>query len=328
MDCLRGFLLFHAILCIAFWVSRSRAESLNTSTILPARALDLLLQKYAYGAFVHPRNEIQFDAQIPSNFTGVKLAAVRLRSGRLRTGGIKYREFKIPTGLVEQPHVKRLVLVYQNLGNWSSSYYDLPAGYHFLTPVLGLLAYDGDNLSATNLRELHINASHEPILIRFSGVKTATGRGHDQKCVRFGLNGVAEFTDMVSRHVCATSTHGHFSIVVNSTRKAPEERLPPSPPLPPIPPRGDGHFRSEDDQKANSRPWKFAWVLGGVLLGVAALVLAMTWAVRRLQKQRITEMEQEAETGEALRKATVGKSVLPMATGIRTQPVLENEYVP
>ncbi|XP_068669447.1 uncharacterized protein [Aristolochia californica] len=315
MDYSHVLVLFPSVLFMVVRFSKCSAASLNTST-LPAKALDLLLQQYAYGAFVHPRNEVQFDAQIPSNFSGVKLAAMRLRSGRLRSRGIKYKEFRIPAGLVEQPHVKRLVLVYQNLGNWSSSYYHLP-GYHFLTPVLGLLAYDGDNLSTINLRELQINASHKPILIRFSAVKTATGR-ENHKCVRFGLNGVTEFTDTVSRHVCASSSHGHFSIVVNSTTKPPEGK-----PLPP-----PGHQRLRSEEKENSRPWKFAWVLGGVLLGMAALVLAMTWAVRRKQNKRITEMEQEADTGEALRKAIVGKSVLPMATGIRTQPILENEYVP
>jgi hypothetical protein len=48
---------------------------------------------------------------------------MRLKSGSLRTRGVQnYKEFHIPIGVIEKPYVKRLVLVYQNLGIFSVLY--------------------------------------------------------------------------------------------------------------------------------------------------------------------------------------------------------------
>nr|CAD1817451.1 unnamed protein product [Ananas comosus var. bracteatus] len=129
----------------------------------PARSLDALLQDYAFRSFHHPHTGIIYDGTVPNNLTGIKIAASRLRNGSLKKRGFaNYKEFTIPTGIVVRPYVRRLVLVYQNLGNWSSFYYPLP-GYTYLAPVLGLLAYDAANLSATHLPELDIVASNSPI---------------------------------------------------------------------------------------------------------------------------------------------------------------------
>ncbi|TXG65781.1 hypothetical protein EZV62_007056 [Acer yangbiense] len=74
------------------------------------------------------RGQGVYNGYVPSNLTGMKIAAMRLRSGSLRTRGVKiYKEFGIPIGVTES-YVERLVLVYQNLGNWSKTYYPLP-GY-------------------------------------------------------------------------------------------------------------------------------------------------------------------------------------------------------
>ncbi|KAM0012320.1 hypothetical protein Hdeb2414_s0006g00209681 [Helianthus debilis subsp. tardiflorus] len=106
----------------------------------PARALDATLQDYAYRAFVHPRSGIPFDGVVPSYLTGIEISAMRLRSGSLYRRGVEsFKKFVIPVVLREQPYVERLVLVYQNLGNWSTTYYSLP-GYIYLAPILGLLA--------------------------------------------------------------------------------------------------------------------------------------------------------------------------------------------
>lgn len=81
-----------------------------------APALDALLQDYVYRAFVHPRTGVVFDGTVPLNLTGIKVSGMRLRSGSLFKRGVhSYKEFGIPKGVVIQPHVKRLVLVYQNL---------------------------------------------------------------------------------------------------------------------------------------------------------------------------------------------------------------------
>ncbi|KAG2686246.1 hypothetical protein I3760_10G167200 [Carya illinoinensis] len=192
-----------------------RAQSTYGSSRSAARALDVLLQDYAYRAFVHPKTGIPYDGIVPSNFTGIKITAVRFRSGSLHRRGFKmYKEFRIPIGVIEQPYVKRLVLVYQNLGNWSMVYYPLP-GYTYLTPVLGLLAYSASNLSATGLPELNVTATGDPILIRFPDVKSPP-HGAVTKCVLFDLHGYHNFSNVASGNTCSTIQQGHFSIVVES----------------------------------------------------------------------------------------------------------------
>ncbi|GAU18607.1 hypothetical protein TSUD_124380 [Trifolium subterraneum] len=140
---------------------------------ISSRALDSVLQVYAFKAFSRPKTGVPYDAQLPHNLIGIKVSALRLRSGSLRTRGVQtYKEFQIPTGVVEQPYVERLVLVHHNLGNWSEKFYPLP-GYTYLAPVLGLLSYSGVDLSAVELPELDIRASDKPILIKFNDVKSA-----------------------------------------------------------------------------------------------------------------------------------------------------------
>ncbi|CAA6654574.1 unnamed protein product [Spirodela intermedia] len=147
---------------------------------------------------------------------------MRLRSGSFRFRGYKsFNEFEIP----------RLALVYQNLGNLSSLYYRLP-GYTLVAPVLGLLAYDATNLSATNLPELDMAASLEPISVRFGGISRPSGI--TAKCVVFNLDGSIGLNDSTPDNVCKTYRQGHFSIVVDSADLAPS----PSPSL--TPPRSKG----------------------------------------------------------------------------------------
>lgn len=106
-----------SLLTLILWLPRFNAQSTNS-----ARALDALLQDYAYRAFVLPRTGIPYDGIVPSNLTGIKIAAMRLRSGSLKSRGVRmYKEFGIPEGVVVRPYVERVVLVYQNLGNWSGT---------------------------------------------------------------------------------------------------------------------------------------------------------------------------------------------------------------
>ncbi|KAI9185360.1 hypothetical protein LWI28_006516 [Acer negundo] len=223
----------------------------QSDTKTSARALDALLQDYAYRAFVRPRTGIVYNGSVPSNLTGMKIAAMRLRSGSLRTRGVKiYKEFGIPIGVTESPYVERLVLVYQNFGNWSKTYYPLP-GYTYLSPVLGLLAYDASNLTATNLPELEIRASGDPLTITFQDMMSAPA-GSVAKCVWFDLHGLTNFSNVTSGNTCSTTEQGHFSIVVESVALSPS----PSP--------------RREKKKSNSKVWIIA---GPVLGGLALLVL-------------------------------------------------------
>ncbi|KAK0602949.1 hypothetical protein LWI29_038456 [Acer saccharum] len=238
-----------------------------------ARALDALLQDYAYRAFVHPRTGIVYNGVVPSNLTGMKIAAMRLRSGSLRTRGVKmYKEFGIPIGVTESSYVERLVLVYQNLGNWSKTYYPLP-GYTYLSPVLGLLAYDASNLTTTNLPELEIRASGDPISITFQDMMSAPA-GSVAKCVLFDLHGLTKFSNATSSNTCSTTEQGHFSIVVESAAPSPSTS-----------PR-------REKMKSNS---KVGPVLGGlVALLVLLAFLVLLWLLKYKHRKKA------ADVGEAL----------------------------
>ncbi|XP_042446503.1 uncharacterized protein LOC122031452 [Zingiber officinale] len=286
-----------------------------------ASSLNTLLQDYAYRALVRPITGVTYNGTLPMNLTGMRIAAVRLRSGSLRRKGISYKEFQIPLGLIVQPYVERLVLVYHNLGNWSSFYYPLP-GYTYLTPVLGLLAYDATNLSAINLPELSIVVSGLFISINFTSV-TPVRSGAIARCVWFGVNGTSNFQELVSSNTCSSIYGlGHFSIVVDSSEIAPSE----APSLLPGP--GPGPVPSPSGSKnSNSKAWR---IVGGVVGGLVALVVLTLFVYcihRARKKKKMVQLEQHADAGVPLQTARIGNTPIPVASGTRTQPLLENELV-
>ncbi|CAL5192513.1 unnamed protein product [Lathyrus oleraceus] len=289
-------------------LSHVRAQSSSNSE---AKALDVVLQQYAYKSLVNPKTGTIYNAtQLPSNLSGVKVSALRLRSGSLRRKGFHmFNEFDIPNGLIVKPYVERLVFVYQNLGNWSNKYYPLP-NYTYLTPVLGLLAYDALNLSATNLPELEINPSGDPISVKFQDVKSPP-HGSVAKCVWFDLKGDSNFSNVKGGNTCSTSQQGHFSIVVVKS----------SVPLGP-------KDRGEGEKKSNKKVWI---IVGSVVGGLVLLVLFSFLALcinNYKQKKKMQGMERAADSGETLQMASVGDTKAPAATVTRTQPTLEHEYAP
>jgi hypothetical protein len=299
-------------------LATSSGVAAQSQPLSPARILDSTLQDYAYRAFVRPRTGIVYNATLPSNLTGIAVSAVRLRSGSLRRKGFAdYLEFGIPTGVVVQPHVERVVLVYHNLGNSSDRYYPLP-GYTYLAPVLGLLVYDAANLSAAGLQELNIVASGSPISVTFSDVRAVPAGSTAPRCVAFDLNGVPQFRDLEATNVCSTFRQGHISIVVNSSEIAPA----PSPSgtiSPPIPTEG-GH------KKGSSKVWKIAVSVVGAAVALGLLAAVLLCLVRYKRDKKLEVMERNAEVGETLRMAQVGRTQAPVALGTRTQPVIENDY--
>ncbi|KAK7287049.1 hypothetical protein RIF29_00038 [Crotalaria pallida] len=279
-----------------------------------SQQLDALLQQYAYKALVNPTTGTIYNAtqQLPSNLIGIKVAALRLRSGSLRRKGHKmYNEFSIPKGLIETPYVERLVLVYQNLGNLSTRYYYPLLNYTYLTPILGLIAYDGSNLSATNLQVLHINATHDPIIVKFHDVKSPP-KGTMAKCVWFDLNGASNFSNVIKGNTCHASQQGHFSIVVNSNATSP---------------KGGGGV--ENKSEISNKVWIIIIVIVSVVGGIALVVvlsLLVLWMKKFKQKKRMQKMEKAADVGEPLHMTSVGYTKAPAATVTRTQPTLEHEY--
>ncbi|XP_076908533.1 uncharacterized protein LOC143565452 [Bidens hawaiensis] len=196
------------------------SQSLNIPGIEPARILDALLQDYAYRAFILPKSD---NATVPNNLTGIQTSALSLTHATLFAKGVPvYKEFNIPTGIITQPSVQQLVLVYQNLGNQSTKYYPLP-GYEYLAPVLGLLAYNASDQLPKTRPELEIQASGEPIYIDFGPVKP-TPHGSNPICVWVDLHGQANFTNVRSGNRCLAFKHGHFSIVAKSESTQPSSK--------------------------------------------------------------------------------------------------------
>jgi hypothetical protein len=308
-------LIVFLVICINLsWVPLLNAQLSGIS----ARSLDALLQDYAFRAFAeHPRTGIPYDARLPSNLSGVEAAAMRLRSGSLRNRGVQsYKEFQIPPGVAVQPYVERLGLVYHNLGNWSSILYPLP-GFTYLAPVLGLLAYDASDLSASSLPELYIRASFKPILIKFPNLTSAPpADGLSPKCVYFDLQGSVQFDNVVSGNECSTTQQGHLSIVVESPAPSPAPSA-----AAVLPPNAGG--------RGGKGSYSKVWTVVGSLVGVFALLaLLVVLLIRSKDGKKVQQMEWAVDGGETLQRTSVGNTKAPLAMGTRTRPVLENEYVP
>ncbi|QHN92025.1 hypothetical protein HN51_050302 [Arachis hypogaea] len=279
---------------------------LPNDTVVSARLLDAQLQNLGFNTFSRPiTSGVPYDAKVPKTLNGVKVSAMRLRSDSLWHRGVQfYKEFEIPKRVIEHPFVERLVLVYQNLGNLSNKYYPLH-GYTYLAPVLGLLAYNGTNLSHSMVPELlHIRAYKNPILIKFSNVNLPQS-GSLSKCVYFGLNGSVQFDRLLPNNVCSSFQQGHFSIVVES------KSVPPSP---------------HDPNKKYDFCILIPCLVGGFLLLV--ILGVVVGAVRRAkQGARIQHLEYVADNSEALEIKYIGGTKLPSAGRIRTRPEIEHTYI-
>ncbi|CAN6469521.1 unnamed protein product [Victoria cruziana] len=285
-----------ALLWIVFVPIRAEAQSVD------ARSLDALLQDHAYRSLVHPFTGINYNASVPSAISGVSLSVVRLRSGSLKSRGAQLFEFRIPPGVRVQPYVLRLALVYQNLGNWSATYYHAP-GYTLISPVLGILAYNASKLTATNLSELMFVATSEPISINFTTVKIPVGVR--TRCVRFDLNGSLEYSNLSASRACSTFKQGHFAVVAELIPSA-----------------------SGLSNTPSSNVWKITIgsVIGGfvVMGGLSICAIAL---LRVRKTSRLAAMERRSDQEESLRVSEIGSTRAPTAPRTRTSPVLESEYV-
>ncbi|KAL4587235.1 hypothetical protein LXL04_000102 [Taraxacum kok-saghyz] len=303
------------VLLICFLWRPRVGSPLSNSETKPAKALDTTLQEYAYRAFFHPRTGIPFDGLVPPYLTGIEISAMRLRSGSLFHRGVQtFKEFRVPTGIREEPYVERLVLVYQNLGNWSTTYYPLP-GYTYLAPILGLLAYNGSDLSSTNLPELELWASNDPITIKFGQIRSKPASSHP-KCVWFDRHGQVNFTNLEPDNQCLTYEQGHFSIVIES---------PPAPAPPEIaaPPE---ESVVTDGKENMPKVCTIVGIAGGGTILMVLMSLVIIWAWRYKKRKRIRELERAANAGEALRMTRVGSMRVPYAMATRTTPDLEIDF--
>ncbi|CAN8240692.1 unnamed protein product [Cochlearia groenlandica] len=302
-------------------------EPLNISSTL----VDLILRDYTLNTFNNNQQIKTGSLQhihLPSNFSGVKLDAVRFRCGSLRRYGAQIQEFHIGVGAILEPCDERLVVVKQILGpNWSNVYYknyDL-FGYKLVSPVLGLLAYNARNDKSSSSYQVNLfldgggvkdlstvdfkNVSRPLIVER----RTLLNK---PMCVTLGLDGKVTFDVEVKPFVCAVKSNGHFGLVVISDdqekdmkKKKEEENI--------------GRWRSIVGGLVGSL------TVGLVFLGFVVVAVVVVVAARRRRVKR-EEIERKEYEEEALRVVTmVGHSRAFVACSTRTCPsFMEHDCVP
>lgn len=285
-------------------LSSAAASPARAQSIKSARLLDLLIRDYTFKSFKLKRCRTGAirPVHLPSNLSGIDVHSSRFRCGSLSRYGAELNEFRLGTGVIAQPCVERVMLVRQNLGyNWSSIYYanyDL-SGYQLVSPVLGLLAYNGDG-NFSNFYELGLSATDKHIIIDFHNFTVDLFRretpGIRPLCATFSRDGKVALKKEESPNVCVTNKQGHFGLVIES---------PPS-----LPGRG----------KVNR--WRLA-VVSGIGATFAAFLLALllvAMLVKVKRKAEMEELERRAYEEEALRVSMVGHIRAPTADVTRTSP--------
>ncbi|KAI3449239.1 hypothetical protein Pfo_005904 [Paulownia fortunei] len=243
-------------------------------------SLDSFLYDYAFKKIPSPRAGKLYDVSLPANLSGMEVSIVRLRTRSLWKNGANYSSFAIPPWILPWPFTKRVDIVYQNLGNWSSSYYNVP-NYTFVAPVIGFLAYD-PNRSSINYGLIELNVmGNDPIIVRFPNISIQEDE-----------------INVTVKSSCVVRRQGHFSVVI------------------PFQPNKDKVLK-----------W---WMMGiaAAVVGLVLLVVIGIVAYKWIKGKRIRKMERQSERSEGLDTIWIGRSRMPSASGIRTQPVLENSYVP
>lgn len=256
-------------------------------------SLNKFAHDYATKFLAHPRTGTLYSISLPANFSGIEVSVVRLRSGQFWATGKNFSFFQIPPRIMPTPYAKRIAIMYQNLGNWSSYYFKVP-GYKLVAPVVGFVAYDSSNSSTIGNRKVKFSTMGRPISVHFPLIDRREGKNATPKCVKFGADGSFTLRNMNKSHVCVTEGQGHFSVVVPKTR-------------------ADGRIRFS----------VLGFSLGFVGLVFMGLIIAATF-----RRKKMRGMEKQTERGVAFDTFWIGGSKMPSASMIRTQPALENDYVP
>ncbi|KAL2544287.1 hypothetical protein Fot_13520 [Forsythia ovata] len=151
-----------------------------------------ILHDHAFKALIHerPHTGALHNASLPANLAGIQVSAVGLRSKTLWRKGANFSGFRIPPKSLPVPYVRRILIVYHNLGNWSSIYYNL-SGYSLISPVVGFMVYDASHLSSKNRNfpKLELNTMGKSISIEFHTSTLARGTQERGKCAAFNAYG-------------------------------------------------------------------------------------------------------------------------------------------
>ncbi|KAI4355179.1 hypothetical protein L6164_003975 [Bauhinia variegata] len=253
-----------------------------------------------------PRTGIVYNISLPANFTGMQVSVIRLRSASFWSRGVNHSFFNIPPRVRAMPNIMRLSIVYDNLGNWSSSYYNVP-NYTMVAPVLGFMAYSSPLPALIGSTRMNFSIQGDPITIRFPQMRPQ-GKNETPICAKLGDGGSVQFFNMAKPFECITESQGHYALVV------PSERVEfPSP-----------RAESPAPEVHSHTLW---WVLGFVIgfVGLILVILVLFLLVKLDKRRRIRKMEGNSERDLPFDTFWVGESKMPSASMIRTQPALENE---
>ncbi|KAK9094403.1 hypothetical protein Scep_025872 [Stephania cephalantha] len=281
-------------------LSSSLAQSSSNFT---RDSLDFLVQDYALRGLSRAQTGFIHEVSLPANLSGMEALVVRIRSGNFRSKGVNYTSFTIPPRVLPIPHVRRLALVFQNLGNLSS-YYSLE-GYSLVTPVVAFFAYDALHISSNRFKRINLIVEGDPILVHFPQIVLPEHANFTLKCVQYGVNEPAKISEMNTSNLCFTRVQGHFSIV---TLMEPKIVV-----------------------KKNKKEilWK-CWVVGFALafIGLVTVASVTMMMIRYLKCKKVEEMEKQSNGAEAFNYVWIGDCKMPSAATLRTQPILENREVP
>lgn len=268
------------------------------------RSLEAFLTKHVNNKIQKPKTGVFYNISLGANYTGMEITVVRLRSVSFYLKGVNHSFLNVPSHVVPQPNRKRMALVYENFGNLSSHYYNVP-NYTLVAPVFGFLAYTSSETSFIDNEKMNLVIQRNPITIHFSGHVGFHARNNTPICVKFGDGGKnVEFKNMTKPYVCEANSQGYYTLVI------------------PYSPKEIPHKKNHSITKRFNNWWVLGFVIGFV--GLVLLVLIIVALVKAAEKRKLRKMERNSERGEAFDTFWIGETKLPLATMIRTQPVLEN----
>nr|GMC82558.1 Lipoprotein signal peptidase [Ipomoea batatas] len=170
-----------------------------------------------------------YEVVLPANFSGIEASIVTLKSGSLWMRGANFSLFGIPPRVLPWPYVRRLEIVYENLGNWSSSYFN-PPNHTLVSPVIGLIAYEekrSRNGSYGINSKIELNVIKDPITLHFPYISLPHHNNNVNasalKCVGFQSNGTVEFSNVSRNRTCSVRGVGHFSLPTDIPNPVSEE---------------------------------------------------------------------------------------------------------
>ncbi|KAL3622194.1 hypothetical protein CASFOL_033605 [Castilleja foliolosa] len=287
-------LLIRIIFCALLWPNIQASQNYTKPN-----SLNSFLYNYAFSNIVpRPRTGQLYNVSLPANFSGIEISIIRLRTHSLWQNGLNLSTFQVPPRALPLPFTNRVDFLYQNLGNWSTFYYNVP-NYTFVAPVIGLLSYDA-NISSTRRGLIELNLTRDdPIIVRFKNL--VLGGDGRMKCVRFGTNETLEFTELTLGRSCVGRGDGHFSVVV---------------------PR-----KNEENRESKFKWWIVGIAIGG-FVGVILVILIGVYVYKFIKWKKVWKMEKHSGESEGLSTVWIGNSKMPTASGIRTQPSFGDSYVP